>query len=234
MGWAPGHAPLPGPGQAWSGSSGRGRHERAGGGDTWKKWLPLAAKAGGPVLVIGGLIMIVLMAAVMALPSYLRHRQEVQQAAATSVTPLSAPESVEGLTRDHSEQARGVGDKMTAALRDRGYDNTAVAVYGNGGEGLLISLVRTPEATDRARFVRFELGDQQARYDGLRLTEVARGKLVLDCAALPASPDPLRSFCLWNDGDTAGLALGYQVGVDRLATLAASGRTAMTSSKRVP
>jgi hypothetical protein len=213
----------------WDGYSGGGRSARHQGKAWWRR-IPIAPTA--LVAVGAGALVLVfaLAAVVMLLPSYLRNRQQVQEQAVASATPLVAPDAIDGLPRNRSREMSEVDAQVTRSLRDRGYDNTAVGNYGNGTEGLLISLVRTPVSTDRQRFVRYELNDQQSRHDGLRLEEVTRGGLILDCAALPAGGSPLRSFCLWNDGDTAGAAFGYEMGTDRLATLAASGRAAMTGS----
>ena len=46
--------------------------------------------------------------------------------------------------------------------------------------------------TRKPQTVRYELNDQQSRHDGVRLEEVTRGGLVLDCAGLPADGSPLR------------------------------------------
>jgi hypothetical protein len=185
--------------------------------------------AAGAVAIV---IVFALAALVMLLPSYLRNRQQVQEQAVARAAPLVVPDAIGGLPRNRSRETAEVDAQVTRSLRDRGYDNTAVGNYDNGSEGLLISLVRTTVSTDRQRFVRYELNDQQSRHDGVRLEEVTRGGLVLDCADLPADGSPLRSFCLWNDGDTAGAAFGYEMGTDRLATLAAAGRAAMTGSGR--
>jgi hypothetical protein len=184
----------------------------------------VAAGAIAIVLVFG------LAALVMLVPSYLRNREQVQEQAVARAAPLVVPDAIGGLPRNRSRETAAVDAQVTRSLRDRGYDNTAVGSYDNGSEGLLISLVRTTVSTDRQRFVRYELNDQQSSHDGVRLEEVTRGGLILDCADLPADGSPLRSFCLWNDGDTAGAAFGYEIGTDRLATLAATGRAAMTGS----
>jgi hypothetical protein len=178
-------------------------------------------------VLIGIAAGVVALAAVVVVPALLNRPGQQARAVAG---PLVTPNAILGLPRNYLPEVLRGDQRTLGQLAGSGFGNGVSATYGADPSDRLLSVtaVRVEDGADLDGFRKGQLDVLAGRYPGRR-TSVTREGLALDCGDVTAGTGEVRSWCIWNDGDTAGVAIGSgHLDAARVATLAAAGRAAIT------
>ena len=188
------------------------------------------------VIAIPFVLMVLAIVASVAIPVFLGAREraaERQAPAADASKPrLVTPEAIAGLPRIQDSQAKQLTEAMVADQKRGGVANGMAAVYGPDARGraLLATVIRTSAASHRRAFTR-DTAAGLADGAGISLAEshtasVDRAGVEFRCTQAAENRSGIGAFCTWDDGDTAGLGVGYNgMPVSDLADLLAAART---------
>jgi hypothetical protein len=185
------------------------------------------------LLAIPAGLLVTAMVAAIAIPTFLGARERAQQRQATRVDAtarrLVAPEEVAGLARNHDPTVGQTTGEMLEAARQGGIGNAVAAVYGPdaGERALLVAAIRTSSAPARESFTR-DAPAGLADAAGVDSSQARRARLDragigFYCTELPDNGRAISAVCTWDDGDTAGMGVGYgRLPMEDLADLLAT------------
>jgi hypothetical protein len=159
-------------------------------------------------------------------------RRQQAGPAGAGARALVTPPALGGMARVRSPEVLEMNRAVVEELRQAGLPNAIAANYGSDPRerGVFITMLQSRLADRRAEFVRRERADLARYPGGGRPGRVRRAELGLTCAQLGAGARPLRSWCTWDQGDTAGVAVGYgRLDARRLASLVAAAHQAATA-----
>ena len=183
-------------------------------------WL-IAAGAGASLLMIVVLVLSV------ALPLFLRARDQAREAEARR-SPLRAPATVAGLPRAHNDLVDQRERQILDQLRKQRFPSAVAAHYGSStGDGLELIAVRGRPLEVNKAFANAQGRQISSTFPkatpGIRMR---RQGVSLTCGDLAARAP--RAWCTWADASSAGFVVGYgALTVDRLADVTVEALTAV-------